>query len=174
MAEGRSKVFRLPEPTSQPKLEAELDYRWTLLPAGGRHMIATKYNGGLVIYDLQDRKEVAHFPREDGAPIVAMACTKDGAVLATVDEQDLLQVWLVELTHCVFEVSAGEPIRRMAFSGNGRYLSCLTQKGTLIVWEMEWQLDPDVVTTPAHIEERLPTSQVGVWGRLRARFGRHK
>ena len=174
VAEGRSKVFRLPEPTSQPKLEAELDYRWTLLPAGGRHMIATKYNGGLVIYDLQDRKEVAHFPREDGAPIVAMACTKDGAVLATVDEQDLLQVWLVELTHCVFEVSAGEPIRRMAFSGNGRYLSCLTQKGTLIVWEMEWQLDPDVVTTPAHIEERLPTSQVGVWGRLRARFGRHK
>jgi serine/threonine protein kinase/WD40 repeat protein len=173
VAEDRAKVFRLPEPNSVPRLEMELDYRLTLLPTGGRHMIASKDDGSLEMYDLQDRRVLAGYPREGGAPIVAMACTRDGAVLATVDREDLLQVWLVESAHCVMERPTGEPIRKMVFSGNGRYLATLSQKGTLTVWEMEWQLDPDQVQTAPleeRLEERLPSG--GVWSRLRRRFGR--
>lgn len=170
VAEDRgSKVFRLAEPNSVPVLEAEIAYRHTLLPAGGRHVIGSTDDGRLELYDLQDRRLVANFPRE-GAPITAMACSDDGAILATVDSDDLLQLWLVETAHCVMERPAGEPVLKLMFSGNGRYLAILTQKGSLTVWEMEWQLDPDVVDI-APIEERLPV-RTGVWGRLRARFGR--
>jgi WD40 repeat protein len=164
-----SKVFRLPEPNSVPKLEMELGYRLTLLPVGGRHLIGSTDDGRLELYDLQDRKLVANFPR-DGAAITAMACTSDGGVLASVDGNDLLQLWLVESAHCVMERPVGEPMRKLVFSGNGRYLACLSQKGTLTVWEMEWQLDPDVVQA-ASLEQRLPVKG-GVWSKLRARFGR--
>jgi WD40 repeat protein len=170
VAEGRSsKVFRLPEPTSVPRLELELPYRMTLLPAGGRHVIGANDTGALELFDLQDRKLVANFARE-GEVIVSMAHTDDGAVLATVDAAGLLQIWLVETAHCVLERPLNENIRKLVFSGNGRYLACLSGKGVLTVWEMEWQLDPDVVQT-APLEERLPV-KTGVWSRLRARFGR--
>jgi serine/threonine protein kinase/WD40 repeat protein len=172
VAEDRgSKVFRLAEPNSVPKLEMELNYRLTLLPAGGRHMIGSTDSGGLELYDLQDRKVLTRFPRE-GAPIVAMACSSDGGILATVDSQDVLQLWLIESFHCVMERPAGEPVRKLVFSGNGRYLASLSQKGTLTVWEMEWQLDPDVVQV-SNLEERLPVKE-GVWTRLRRRFGRSR
>jgi WD40 repeat protein len=91
-------------------------------------------------------------------------------VLATVDGERFLQIWLVESTHCVLERHLSEGIRTLTFSGNGRYLACLSEKGTLIVWDMEWQLDPDIVQT-APLEERLP-SKTGVWSRLRAKLGR--
>lgn len=170
VAEDRtSKVFRLAEPTSVPRLEMELPYRLTVLPAGGRHLIGATDSGTLELYDLQDRKLVANFPRQ-GAPIVSMSCTDDGGVLATVDAADTLQLWLVDSAHCVMERPAGERTRKLVFSGNGRYLACLSEKGTITVWEMEWQLDPDVVQT-APIEERLPV-KTGMWSRLRARFGR--
>jgi serine/threonine protein kinase/WD40 repeat protein len=172
VAEDRSsKVFRTLQSESGLKLnlEMEVPYRLTLLPAGGRHLIGATDTGALEMFNLQSRKLVTRFPRE-GAPILAMACSDDGAVLATVDGERFLQIWLVESTHCVLERHLSEGIRTLTFSGNGRYLACLSEKGTLIVWDMEWQLDPDIVQT-APLEERLP-SKTGVWSRLRAKLGR--
>lgn len=170
VAEDRtSKIFRLPEPDSVPRLEMELPYRYALLPAGGRHLIGATDGGALELYDLQDRKLVANFAR-DGQPITSMAHTDDGAVLATVDAAGLLQIWLVESAHCVMERALNENVRKLVFSGNGRYLACLSSQGVLTVWELEWQLDPDVVETSS-LEERLPVKS-GVWSRLRAKFSR--
>lgn len=169
VAEDKSKVFRVTEPTAVPKLEMELDYRLTLLPSGGRHLVGTTDSGGLELYDLAERRLVKTFPRR-GAPITTLACSADGAVLATCDRHDMLSLWLVDSGRCVMERPLGEPIRRMAFAGNGRYLACLSERGMLTIWDLEWQLDPDTVQA-ASLEERLPVEK-GMWSRLRRHFGR--
>lgn len=169
VAEDRtSKLFHLPEPDAVPKFEAELDYRLTLLPGLGRHLIGASDSGTLELYDLQNRKVAMKFARQ-GAAVSCMACTPDGGVLATVDGNDLLQLWLVATGHCVMERPAGEPIHALAFSGNGRYLACLSKKGIMTVWEMEWQLDPNP-TQATSTDDHTP-AKTGLWDRLRARLG---
>ena len=169
VAEGKSKVFRLEEPTSVPKLEMELDYRLTALPSGGRHLIGTTDSGGLELYDLAEKRVLKAFSRR-GAPITSLACSSDGAVLAACDRHDVLSLWLVDSGRCVMERPLGEPIRRMAFASNARYLACLSERGMLTLWDLEWQLDPETVQE-ASLEERLPAEK-GVWSRLRRHFGR--
>ncbi len=167
VAEDHSKVFHLSEPESEPRLVCELDYRLTVLPAGGRHLIGSTEDGGLELFDLEDGLVVANFARE-GAAITSMAITDDGGVLATVDANHHLQLWLVESGQCVMERPLPDAIRTLAFSGNGRYLASLNQNGVLVIWEMEWQLDPETEVMET-IEKRLPRK--GVWSRLWRRFG---
>ena len=167
---GQSRVFRLDQPTAAPKFEAVLDYRQTRLPAGGRHLIGSTSRGGLELYDLVDRRVVGSFARQ-GAVITAMACTPDGSVLAVCDRNDVLSLWLVESRRCVMERPLSEPVRRLEFGGNGRYLACLSERGVLTVWELEWQLDPTAAVQETSLEERLPVEK-GMWSRLRRRFGR--
>lgn len=169
VAEGKSKVFHLPEPTAVPKLEMELDYRFTILPSGGRHLVGSTDSGGLELYDLSERRVVKVFPRR-GAPVTTMACSADGAVLAVCDQHDVLSLWLIDSGRCVMERPLGESIRGLSFASNGRYLVCLSQRGTVTVWDLEWQLDPDVIQEPS-LEERLPERK-GMWSRIRRHFGR--
>ncbi len=166
---GQTKVFRLEQPDSIPKFEEVLEYRQTLLPTGGRHMVGTTSRGGVELYDLKSRRVVGAFERQ-GAVVTAMASTPDGAVLAICDRNDVLSLWLVESRQCLMERPLSEPVRRLEFASNGRYLACLSERGVFTVWELEWQLDPTTVQTVS-LEERLPEEK-GMWSRLRRRFSR--
>lgn len=168
-----SKVFALAEPSAVPKLEMELDYGHVVLPNKGGYLVGSTEEGGLDLYDLRRRRRLATL-REEGPAIVAMACSEDGEILAVVDQQANLSLWLLSNRTCVLERPLGDPVRKAVFSGNGRYLCILTQQGALTVWELEWTLDSDEVrrTPERPADEPAAPPRSGLWSRLRARFGR--
>lgn len=165
--EDRCLVFRLSELQAEPKKEYELDYHLTKLPTAN-HLIGSTRQGGLHLYDLNDGLIVVEYPRH-GHPITAMSCSSDGGVAAVIDSQNVLQLWLVDAKQCVLDRPLGIPIKEIVFSGNGRYLAGLSAKGSLIVWELEWQLDPDQPHAET-LKERIPVR--GFWSRLKRRFKR--
>lgn len=168
VAEGRSKVFQLDTPESVPRLELELPYILTLLPWPDGRLLGTTSTGSLEVYDLERRTVIQSFPRR-GRAIVALAATKDGEVLATVDDNGLIELWLLGLAHKVLERTVEEPIRSLTFSGDGRYLLALSRAGTLMIWELEWGLGSVVLSTTGEGEQGL--AKKSLWSRLRRTFG---
>ncbi len=163
-----TKIFHRSDPFARPRQRTELPYRLALFPSGHRHLLGVDAQNSLALYDLQDSIEVSTLEEQIDIPHASLISTRDGSVIAAVDLQNRLRFWLLELQRCVMERPLGESHYSFTFSGDGRYLGALTPDGRIVTWELEWQLDPDRPGAAA-LYERLPT--LGVWGRLRKRFG---
>ena len=101
--------------------------------------------------------------------VTSMTISDDSRVVATLDALDTMRFWLVDSDQCVLERPLTEKLKRIRFSGNGRYLAGLSENGSLQVWELEWQLDPSKPVAPpaAEVEE----VSKGLWGRLKEKLG---
>ena len=165
---------RIYEVTSEPwevKPAGDCPYQSGIhLPQAGRYLGAHP-NETLEIYDLAQNALVSTFPDRSGK-VSCMTRTNDGGVVATLDANDTLRFWLVESQLCVLERRLGVGLRSVLFSGNGRYLAGLSEQGSLIVWELEWQLDPNKPRqTVQEVVEEAPPEKLGFWSKVKMKFG---
>jgi serine/threonine protein kinase/WD40 repeat protein len=125
-------------------------------------------DGYLESLDL--RRPTKGTPLSDPVKTVkSMTISDDSCVVATLDARDTLRFWLVDSDLCVLERPLTVRLKRVRFSGNGRYLAGLADNGSLLVWELEWQLDPNKPVMPP--EEEAEIVNPGMWERLKQKFG---
>ncbi|MFA5505812.1 MAG: protein kinase [Vulcanimicrobiota bacterium] len=164
--EDKLRYFEVSESGDSVKPVGELPYYAGLALGKGSRFLGAHPDGHLETVDLRRPKK--RTPLSGVVKkITSMAMSDDGCVVATLDARDTLRFWLVESDQCVLERPLTEKLKRVRFSGNGRYLSGLAENGCLQMWELEWQLDPNrpvVASLPAQ-EPR------GLWGRLKTRLG---
>lgn len=140
------------------------------LPLGqGALYLGADSDGHLELYHLGAKKSVGRFP-EAPARISCLTTTKDGGVVATLDASDNLRFWLVDSKLCVLERRLGVGLRKIVFSGNGRYLAGCGEHGSVIVWELEWQLDPNNQRSTLEVESE-ELEEPGFWNRMKRKFG---
>jgi len=167
VCEEKSRVYTYSEESETIAQAFELPYSMGIqLPSGG--FVGAHPKGHLEYCGLEKRTPPEPFPGEANQ-LTCMSQTADGGVVATLDSRDTLKFWLVDSRQCVLERRLGVGLKWVLFSGNGRYLAGLVKRGSLLIWELEWQLDPD---KPKVAEAVVPTSEEtpGFWGRLLNRF----
>ena len=168
ISEEKSQVFSLQEPTSIPQPARSFGFVEGDFPGSGPFYIGSHSDGYMEMTDLSNGKVMTKYSEADSGKITALAISNDGEFLATVANQDRLQLWLVESGLCLLERPLVGKVKSIVVSGNGRYLAGLSEQGNLLVWELEWQLDP-AGRNEESIEERL--APPSFWSRVKERFG---
>lgn len=169
VCEEKSRVYRYDEESKALKLTGDCPCHLGLSLAQSGLYLGARSDGKMELYNLTDRKSVALFPEEPGK-VVCMTTTTDGQVVATLDSNDTLRFWLVDSKLCVLERRLGVGLRKALFSGNGRYLAGFGEQGSLIIWELEWQLDPNVQRAEPAPEPEEPENK-GFWSKVKRKFG---
>ena len=181
VGEEKSRFYKLKERDGTLTISASGDTSHSIgMPLPRFEQLAgLNQKGDLELVGLKKKKPVAQLASEI-KKIQSVTCSGDGGVLATLDDRDNLCLWLVDARLCVLERPVGFRLKRILFSGNGRYLAGLAESGSLVLWEMEWQLDPTqqkvagpaaVASTPASPAEAGKAGGLSWWAKLKKLFG---
>lgn len=166
----KSRVFVYSEEDKELKAEGDVDHNIGL-PLPEQRYIGAHARGYLDIHDLSKGKSVGEIPGEI-SKVTCMTRPKDGGVVATLDARDTLRFWLVEPRLCVLDRPLGERLKSVLFSGNGRYLAGLSDQGSLLIWELEWQLDPSKPRGgDKSVEPEEEPETLTLWQRIKKFFG---
>lgn len=166
--EDKLRYFEVSETGDAVKPVGELSHYAGLAVGPQSRFLAAHPDGLLEIIDLRKPKKSVPLT-ESVKKVTSMTISDDSRVVATLDALDTMRFWLVDSDQCVLERPLTEKLKRIRFSGNGRYLAGLSENGSLQVWELEWQLDPSKPVAPpaAEVEE----VSKGLWGRLKEKLG---
>jgi WD40 repeat protein len=126
-------------------------------------------SGTLELYDVSEEKAVTQFSGEMSR-VSCITRSADGGVVATLDSKETLRFWLVESKFCVLERRMGVGLKSILFSGNGRFLGGMTEQGSLLIWELEWQLDP-AKPRIKKVDEEPVAPVLSLWQKLKKKLG---
>lgn len=168
VVEEKSRIFVYNEAAQSLKPQGEFSHYLGSFLGQSYKFLGSHSGGFLETYNVKQQKSLARMP-DQVQRVTSMTFTSDGCVVAALDLRDTLRLWLVESNFCVLERPIGERLKRLLFSGSGRYLAGLSETGSLLIWELEWQLDPSrVLLTQVHPEA---TESLGLWGRIKKSLG---
>ncbi|HEX5397846.1 MAG TPA: protein kinase [Verrucomicrobiae bacterium] len=115
-------------------LAASPDGRW--LAVGAQH------EGGVSVWDLQSRQEVAHLATNEDETCAAFSPTQPllaftgSEIPASGAPQPILRLWNTAARQMVAELPLDESCEGLAFSKDGRTLVTSTQHGHITLWRM--------------------------------------
>ncbi|MCA9780956.1 MAG: hypothetical protein KC800_29760, partial [Candidatus Eremiobacteraeota bacterium] len=166
--EDKLRYFEISETGDSIKPAGELPHYAGLALGTGSRFLAAHPDGYLESIDLRKPKKSVPLS-EPVQRVTSMTISDDSRVVATLDARDTMRFWLVDSDQCVLERPLPEKLKRVRFSGNGRYLAGLSENGSLQVWELEWQLDPSKPVAPPAVEQE--EAPKGLWGRFKEKLG---
>lgn len=170
VSDDKSRVYHLDAETKSLKVVADFACGLGLSLSDGQAYLGARQDGNLELYRLGTKKSVGEFP-DAPARMICLTATADGGVVATLDANDTLRFWLVDSKLCVLERRLGVGLRKVVFSGNGRYLAGVGEQGSVIIWELEWQLDPNTQRATLTMESVAMPEESGFWDRVKRKFG---
>ncbi len=102
----------------------------------GRWLVSTHGDGGIRVWDVQERQRVVGFNEHNG-PVRAVAWARDGQRFASAGEDRSVMIWNAASGRREMLLS-GHPTRvtGVAFALDGNMLASVDRDGTVIVWEL--------------------------------------
>jgi serine/threonine protein kinase/WD40 repeat protein len=167
VCEEKSRAFAYSEGDQTLKRKGEFPHYIGLQLTRDR-FVGAHPQGNVELIDIAKEKVLGPLQGE-AKKVTCMTRTADGGVVAALDARATLRFWLVDSQQCVLERRLGVGLKWILFSGNGRYLAGLIERGSLLIWELEWQLDPS--SPKVVVVEEIEVEAEGFWKKFFGFFG---